>query len=172
MKTSDMKANPLFFLAFLSAIACSLHIVESLITRSLPLPFLRLGLSNVIILYLIVENKAWQAIIVNITKTLVSAVVTFTFLSPSTLISLGAGLAAVVMMVLAKKSRLGFSIYGVSICGATAHNMAQLIIAKWVVLDRSEVFVLTPILLLLGLVSGLLTAYIMQLFSHKIEEIQ
>ncbi|MGI6199015.1 MAG: hypothetical protein ACOYIS_07840 [Candidatus Cloacimonadaceae bacterium] len=50
--------------------------------------------------------------------------------------------------------------------------MAQLIIAKWVVLDRSEVFVLTPILLLLGLVSGLLTAYIMQLFSHKIEEIQ
>lgn len=70
------------FLAFLSAIACSLHIVESLITRALPLPFLRLGLSNVIILYLIVNNKAWQAIIVNITKTLVSAVVTFTFLSP------------------------------------------------------------------------------------------
>ncbi len=169
---SNVKGNSLFFLAFLSAIACSLHIVESLITRALPLPFLRLGLSNVIILYLIVNNKAWQAIIVNITKTLVSAVITFTFLSPSTLISLGAGLAAVLAMLLAQKSRLGFSIYGISICGATAHNMAQLIIAKWVILDRSEVFVLTPILLFLGLVSGLITAYILQLFSHRIEEIK
>jgi heptaprenyl diphosphate synthase len=169
---SNMKGNPLFFLAFLSAIACSLHIVESLITRSLPIPFLRLGLSNVIILYLIMDGKAWQAIIVNITKTLVSAVVTFTFLSPGTLISLGAGLAAVLTMFLALKSRLGFSIYGISICGATAHNMAQLVIAKWVVLDRNEVFMLTPILLFLGLVSGLLIAYIMQLFSHRIKEIQ
>ena len=169
---SNMKGNPLFFLAFLSAIACSLHIVESLITRSLPIPFLRLGLSNVIILYLIMDGKAWQAIIVNITKTLVSAVVTFTFLSPGTLISLGAGLTAVLTMFLAQKSRLGFSIYGISICGATAHNMAQLVIAKWVVLDRNEVFMLTPILLFLGLVSGLLIAYIMQLFSHRIKEIQ
>jgi len=166
-----MKGNSLFFLAFLSAIACSLHIVESLITKALPLPFLRLGLSNVIILYLIMDGKVWQAIIVNVTKTLVSAVVTFTFLSPSTLISFGAGLAAVLAMLLAQKSRLGFSFYGVSICGATAHNMAQLVIAKWVVLDRGEVFVLTPILLFLGLISGLFVAYIMQFFSHQIEEI-
>lgn len=167
-----VRGKPVFFLAFLSAIACSVHIVESLITKALPLPFLRLGLSNVITLYLIMDGKPWQAVLVSITKTLVSAVVTFTFLSPGTLISLGAGLAAIFMMLLAKESRLGFSIYGISICGASAHNIAQILIVKWVVLDRSEVFMLTPILLFLGLISGLLIAYIMRLFSHQIKEIQ
>ncbi len=169
---STLKEKPLFFLAFLTALACSVHIVESLFSRALPFPFLRLGLSNVITLYLVNQNKPWQAVLVSITKSLISAVVTFSFLSPGTLISLGAGLAAILLMVSAQKSRLGFSLYGISICGATAHNIAQLMIIKWVVLDRSEVFMLTPILLFLGLISGLVIAYITQHFIRQIKEIK
>ena len=169
---STLKEKPLFFLAFLTALACSVHIVESLFSRALPFPFLRLGLSNVITLYLVNQNKPWQAVLVSITKSLISAVVTFSFLSPGTLMSLGAGLAAILLMVSAQKSRLGFSLYGISICGATAHNIAQLMIIKWVVLDRSEVFMLTPILLFLGLISGLVIAYITQHFIRQIKEIK
>jgi len=52
-------------LAFLTAAASSIHIVESLIMRVLPLPFLRIGLSNVVVLYLIYKNQTWEAIVVN-----------------------------------------------------------------------------------------------------------
>ena len=77
--------KPLLMLAFLTATACSIHIFESLIMRLLPLPFIRLGLSNIVMMYLIFEKKPLQAIVVNITKSIVGGAVTFTLLSPATL---------------------------------------------------------------------------------------
>jgi len=164
--------RPLIFLAFLTAMACSVHIVESLISRSLPIPFLRLGLSNVVVLYLIMEGKFWQAVAVNLSKSLIGGVATFTFLTPGTLLSLGGGIAAILVMQLALSSHLGFSIYGISLAGATAHNLAQLLLIKWVVLDQPGVFMLTPILLFLGLISGLLIAWIARVVFPRITELR
>lgn len=169
---SSVKPRPLIFLAFITAIACSVHIVESLVSRSLPLPFLRLGLSNVVVLYLVMEKQVWQAVVVNITKSLIGGVATFTFLTPGTILSLGAGLAAIAIMEMARRSRLGFSIYGISLAGATAHNLVQLLIIKWVVLHQRGVFMLTPILLFLGLISGLLIARIAQAVFPRINELR
>lgn len=164
--------RPVIFLAFLTALACSVHIVESLISRSLPFPFLRLGLSNVVVLYLVMEKKFWQAVIVNVTKSLIGGVATFTFLTPGTLLSLGAGLTAILVMEIARRAHLGLSIYGISVAGATAHNMAQLLLIKWVVLDQRGVFMLTPILLFLGLISGILIARVALAVFPRINELR
>ncbi len=152
--------NRLLWLAFYTAAAASLNIVENLLMRLLPLPFIRIGLSNVVILYLIYKNKVWDAFIVNIGKSLLSGLFTFTLLSPSTLMSLSGGLAALIVMYLAKNLRLGFSIIGISICGAIAHNITQLAIARAVIIKSDQVFVLTPLLLVIGLLNGCLTAFI------------
>lgn len=72
----------LLVLAFLTATACSVQIAENLIMRLLPLPFIRIGLSNVVILYLIQRKQVLNAVIVNVTKSLVGGIVTFTLLSP------------------------------------------------------------------------------------------
>lgn len=169
---SLQKSRPLIFLAFLTAVACSVHIVESLVSRSLPFPFLRLGLSNVVVLYLVMEKQVWQAVAVNVTKSLIGGVATFTFLTPGTVLSLGAGFGAIIVMELARRSQLGFSIYGISLAGATAHNLVQLLIIKWVVLNQRGVFMLTPIMLFLGLISGLLIARIAQSVFPRINELR
>ena len=65
-------------LAFLTATACSIHVFENLIMRLLPLPFLRLGLSNIVVMYLLFEKKTLKASVVAVTKSLVAGAVTFT----------------------------------------------------------------------------------------------
>lgn len=169
---SQRSRSHLISLAFLTALACSVHILESFIARTLPLPFLRLGLSNVVVLHLVMERRFGSALLVNIAKSLIGGVATFTFLSPGTLLSFGAGLMAVIFMELARRMRLGFSIYGISIVGATAHNMTQLLLIKWVVLDSRGVFVLTPILLFMGLLSGMLIARISLAAFPRIKELR
>ena len=164
--------KPLLTLAFLTATACSIHIFESLIMRLLPVPFIRLGLSNIIVMYLVLQKKTLDAIVVNITKSLVGGALTFTLLSPATLLSLTGGMAAVLAMWLALRFNIGFSKFGISIIGALTHNITQLILIQKVILPGSGVFVLTPLLLLLGLISGILTAWILLLIETKYELIE
>jgi heptaprenyl diphosphate synthase len=95
-------------LAFYTALAATIHIVEDLIMRMLPLPFIRVGFSNIVILYLILHHKIWEAFVVNISKTLLSGIVTLTLLSPSTILSLTAGITAIVIMVLVSWFHLGW----------------------------------------------------------------
>ncbi|HQF67539.1 MAG TPA: Gx transporter family protein [Candidatus Cloacimonadota bacterium] len=157
----------LLVLAFLTATACSVQIAENLIMRLLPLPFIRIGLSNVVILYLVQRKQVLNAVIVNVTKSLVGGIATFTLLSPGTLLSLGGGFVAVLVMWAADRLPLGFSVFGVSVLGAVAHNLAQLSIVKSIVLPQADVFVLTPILLVLALISGFVTAWILLAVQAK-----
>lgn len=161
------RPRPLVMLAFLTATACSIHVCESLIMRLLPLPFIRLGLSNIIVLYLVLQKQPLQAIAVNLTKSILGGAVTFTLLTPATLLSLCGGFAAILAMWAAHRSKLGLSVFGISIIGAVAHNITQLFLVQRVVLPGSRVFVLTPILLLLGLFSGIVTAWILLLIQAK-----
>jgi len=159
--------RPLLLMAFLTATACSIHVVENLVMRLLPVPFLRLGLSNVVVLYLILQHKPMSALLINVTKAVVGGAVTFTLLSPSTLLSLGGGTAAVLAMYLAFKSGFGFSEFGISVTGAIAHNLAQLYLVQKLILPQARVFMLTPLLILLGLISGMIIAWLMLLVQSK-----
>jgi heptaprenyl diphosphate synthase len=157
-------------LAFLTATASSIHIAESLLMRLLPIPFIRLGLSNVVVLYLIMANRPLEAIVVNVTKSVLGGALTFTLLSPGTLLSLAGGMAAILAMYLTFRIPFGLSAFGISVCGAVAHNLAQLYLVKQVILPGTRVFVLTPLLILLGLISGLLIAWIMLLAETKFRQ--
>ncbi|MCB5262357.1 MAG: Gx transporter family protein [Candidatus Cloacimonetes bacterium] len=163
-----MKPKYLTFLAFLTATASVIYIVESLIFRMLPLPFLRLGLSNIVVLYLIWQRKIFSAIIVNLAKSLVGGIATFTLLSPTVILSLGGGFIAVLVMSAALLVRPRFSLTGISILGAISHNLTQLVLARYLIIQSDSLFVLTPILILFGLISGIITAYICYYLEDKI----
>lgn len=154
-------------LALLTALAVTIQVFESFIFRVIPLPFIRIGLSNVVILFLVWNNHPLSALVVNVSKSLLGGLVTLTLLSPSTLLSLGGGLAAIAIMVLARWLRLGLGLFGVSILGAIAHNMSQLILVRWLLIKSPGVFMLTPILLLIALVSGSLIAFITHYFNSN-----
>lgn len=166
---TKLNENGLLWLAFLTAAASSLQIVENLLMRLLPLPFIRIGLSNVVILFLIYRNKTLQAVVVAVSKSVLGGLFTFTLLSPSTLLSLSGGLAALLIMLVAMRMRLGLSIYGVSILGAIAHNLTQLYLVHKFIIESARVFVLTPLLLSIALLNGGLIAYLTLYIEKRIQ---
>ena len=163
-----MKRDSPLFLAFLTATAAAVYIVESLIMSVSPLPFLRIGLSNVILLYLVFERKILSAFIVSISKSIIGGIATFSLLSPVLPLSLAGGIAAIIAMSLGLLVRPRFSMFGISILGAIAHNFAQLLVVRSFIIQKDALFRLTPLLILLGLFSGVITAYFCMYILEKI----
>jgi len=147
-------------LALLTAIAATINVLESWVMRLLPIPFLRIGLSNVVVLYLVWKNQFNSALIVTIAKILLGGLFTLTLLSPTTMLSAAGGISALLCMHLAAKIKLGFSIFGISVIGAIAHNLAQLVLVRYTIIQNSRVFMLTPMLILIGLISGNIVAFV------------
>lgn len=145
-------------LAFLTALAVTIFLIENLIPK--PLPFMKLGLANAIILYVIYTFGFKTAFIVGISKTILGALLAGTILSPTALMSLGGTFMALLMMLLSLKSPIPFSIIGISVIGAVTHNIMQLIIVRFVIIGDDGIFYLTPILIILGIVTGIITGYI------------
>lgn len=162
-----MKKLSISFLAFLTATASALYIVENLIMSALPVPFLRIGLANVVLLYLVYHRYILAAFVVTVAKTIIGALATFSLLSPTLPLSLGGGLAAVAIMSLGLFIRPRLSMFGISILGALAHNGMQLCLARMLIIRSSSLFVLTPILIFLALFSGIITAYLCIYIEEK-----
>jgi len=164
--------NRISYLAFLTALAALMNIAESLFFRALPLPFLRLGLANVVTLYLLMQHRFVLALLLSILKTLLGGIFTFTLLSPSTLLSLGGGLSAYLIMAILIKGNFGLSIIGISISGAVMHNLVQVLLVRYLIIRSESILMLLPIMLGLGLVSGSLVAYLSNLLSQKMASVQ
>lgn len=146
--------------AFFTAVATTVYFLESIAVRALPLPFLRIGLANVVIVYLLFEREAVLAFTVNILKTLIGGFASFTLISPATVLSLLGGIGALTIMWLLMQSRLGFSLIGISIAGAVTHNVVQLLCVRWILITRDSVLLLMPALMIAGIFTGLITGVI------------
>ena len=152
-------------LAFFTAFAITIYVLETVIPR--PLPFLKLGLANVVVLLLLWKGNHLAAFIVIISKCILGGIFTATLLTPMTLISLGASLSAFIAMLLVLKSKAGLSLQGTSIMGATIHNMAQLAIVNWLLLSGDAALKLLPMMMILGLITGLITGYLANILSQQ-----
>lgn len=155
--------------AFFTAVATTVYFLESLAVRALPLPFLRIGLANVVIVYLLFRQETLLAITVNVLKTFIGGFISFTLMSPATVLSIAGGLGSVLVMWLLMHSRLGFSLIGISIAGAVTHNIIQLFCVRWILITRDSVFLLLPVLMVVGIVTGILTGIIALQLTSRLE---
>ncbi len=160
-----MKKNDPVLLAFFTSLAITIYVLENLIPK--PLPFMKLGLANVVVLLLIWKGNYLAGIVVLISKTILGGLLTGLLFSPMTVISLGASLTAFILMFLAIRSKFGFSLQGVSIIGATGHNLMQLAIVNWLLIRSIAVWKLLPLMILLGMITGLITGYLAYLLSRQ-----
>jgi heptaprenyl diphosphate synthase len=143
-------------LAFLTAFAISLYVLESAIPK--PLPFMRLGLANVIVLLVMAAGHPWEALLIGVVKSIAGGLVTGVLLAPTTLMSLSGTLVAFLAMRAALCTPLG--LLGVSVIGAVAHNLTQLAVVRMAVIRDDSIFTLTPWLILLGIATGALSGAI------------
>lgn len=133
--------------------ALILSIVESWIPVPAPVPGVKLGLANIITVTVIIFFGFREAVSVVIVRCVLSAI----FGGGGWMIFLfsvsGGVLSTIVMAVLYKSGRNKFSVTGISIAGAIAHNIGQILIAAFFMKDLAVAIVL-PVLLVSGSVMG------------------
>lgn len=125
-----------------------------------PIPGARIGLANVVTLVILVTERPRFLWGVTGGRIVLAAALTGTLFSVSFALSVGGSIAALLVMGLLWRSRTKlFSLSGISIIGAAAHNCGQLI-TLYLLIPGTGIFYLLPWALLLALPSGWLTAYL------------
>ena len=133
----------------LTGLALIFGYIESLFSLSFIAPGIKLGLANSVALLLLCFREFKGALLVNITRILLSALL---FSTPFSLVfSLTAGIISVVIMKLLSGIK-SVSVVGFSIAGAAVHNLVQLTVAS-IIFGRAVWYYL-PFLLVSALISG------------------
>lgn len=143
----------------LAAVALIFGYVEALFPLPLPVPGIKLGLGNIVVLFTL-AGFGWRAgLAIALVKVVVSALL---FGNPMVLMysAGGAALSFVAMWVALHWSRL--SIVGVSMVGGVFHMVGQLAVVAFT-FSPYVALVYLPVLMISGLVTGLLTGYVCRL---------
>lgn len=142
-------------LGLLTAVAIVLGYFEYLLPVT-GIPGVKLGLANTVLLYALYLIDVPSAILLMFLKVGLSGLL---FGGPAAMLySLAGGVLSLIVMILARKSK-GLSIVGVSVLGAVSHNIAQMVVACFVVETRA-ILAYLPILLFAAAVTGTLTGLI------------
>ena len=148
------KTKKLTLCGLLTALALGLSYAERFFPLQMIIPLLgiKLGLANVVTLIALCALGKRYAFCILIVRCLLGGF--FGGLS-GLAFSLIGGLLALTVMCLAARSK-GLSLYGISVLGAAAHNVGQILVAM-AVMGSPYVAAYLPWLLLISIVTGLLT---------------
>ena len=138
------------FCGLMLALALIASYVESLIPVPIPIPGIKLGVANSIVLILLYVTNKKNAWLVSVSRVIISG---FLFGSmASILYSLSGAVLSLLMMLFFKKKDC-YTMTGVSVIGGVSHNIGQLFMA-FLVLESGAVWYYLPVLLLSGCVTG------------------
>ncbi len=150
-----MNTKKLAEIALLTATALIIHALESLIPPVVPIPGVKLGLSNVITVFALYRLKRREAALVVLARILLSSAFAG---SLSSLIYSAAGSALSLAVMLPLKRGIPPKYMCVlSALGAVAHNLGQLCAAYFVTETPALVFAFLPALTVSAIISGLFT---------------
>ncbi|MCX5790843.1 MAG: Gx transporter family protein [Elusimicrobia bacterium] len=149
--------------ASLVAIACVLQIAESMVPY--PIPGVRLGLANMVTLVTMADLGFASAMEVAVLRTVVSSLILGSFLSPGFMLSFSSAVVSTAVMCALWRFSLafpawGFSLIGISIASAVAHNATQLCMAYLVMIKHKSIFYFAPWLVISGVLMGWLTGLV------------
>lgn len=153
---NKLSTRTIALLSALLAISLVLSVVESMLGALVPLPIpgVKLGLANIISMFLLSYFSLPAALTVGILRSLVASLFTggfgmFLYSAPGVLFS-------ILAMYAALKTMKALSIVGISMIGACIHNLMQVCIAV-LTTGESRLFYYAFILLIVGAVSGTIT---------------
>lgn len=160
-----MQPKKLTLCGMLTALAVVLSFVERLfpLDAIVPVPGVKLGLANVVTLFALTRLSARDALVIVLCRVALSSLLMGSV--TAFLFSLFGGLLALAVMGLLLRAEGKFcSVLGVSVAGAAAHNIGQ-IIAAVIWMKTGAVVAYLPWLLVmsvpLGLVTGLTAAVVL-----------
>ena len=165
-----MKTKKMVFLGLMVGYSLILYILETYI----PNPFIvffpgaKLGLTNIITLVSLLIFGFKETFIIVTVRVILSSI----FAGPMSylLFSIGGAYLSLIVMFLVTKIT-GFSVIGVSIAGAIAHNMGQLLVAS-ILVENFLMITYLPFMLATSLVTGLFVGIVSQFCYSKMDRIK
>ena len=144
--------------AVLTAMALALSYLENRfpLALAIPIPGVKLGLANIVTVFALYALGPAQALMILTARCLLGAM--FAGNANALLFSLLGGFAAMLAMILLVRLER-FSVYGVSIGGAAAHNCGQMAAAVLTLGSAAPLYYL-PVLLAVSLAAGALTGLV------------
>jgi heptaprenyl diphosphate synthase len=148
------KTKKLTRIGLLIALATILHTLETIYLPPI-FPWARIGLANIITLIAIISFGIKVGIEVAVLRTILSSLLRGTLFSHAFILGLSGGVvAAIVMGIFYKIGRKLFSFIGISITGAVANNLTQIIVVYFILIKHAGCFYLLPLFLLSSLITG------------------
>jgi heptaprenyl diphosphate synthase len=146
------------YLGIFLALALVCSYIETLIPFNIGIPGVKLGLTNIVVVWVLYLMGAKEALLISVLRILLSGMMFGNAFSIA--YSLAGGLLSFLAMFLLKMTKK-FRCVTVSVTGGIFHNIGQLCIAAFIVQNYS-IFYYIPVLLVSGLVTGLLIGIISQ----------
>lgn len=153
-----MKTRKSVMLSFLVAVGILLQLLESFVGVFMVIPGYKIGLANIASLFALYMYDEKSMIMVSLLRIFLSCLMQGTLFSVSFWLSLSGGILACLAMWIGHRSKV-FSIYGVSILGASFHNVGQVLAITWIY-QQYFMQLFLPLLLALSIVSGILVAVV------------
>ncbi|MDD3360981.1 MAG: Gx transporter family protein [Hespellia sp.] len=152
-----MKNKTAYFGVFI-ALALIFSYIESLIPIMvlIPIPGIKLGLPNLIVLIALYKMGAKEAYLLSVVRVILAG---FIFGNMFSIIySLAGGLLSLSVMTVLKKTEK-FSVLGISTAGGVMHNVGQIVVAI-LALETVSIAYYLPVLLITGLITGIIIGII------------
>lgn len=167
-KNNRENLEKMMLVVLIAALAIVLGIVEAMLPIKLPIPGMKLGLANIMIViglyYLDVKDMLFVIILKTVLTTLLLGTFSMFFYG-----FVGAILSYIAMITVFKLGKNQVSLIGVSMIGGVMHNIGQIIVA--IILIQTKAIAYYMMLLLpLGLVTGVAVGIVAKLTMSRLNE--
>ncbi len=161
------KTKTTAFLGVCVAVALALAYIEVILPPIFPaIPGIKIGLPNIIIIFLLYKKGPVSAISVSILRILLQCLLFGNTISLA--YSLAGGFLSLLVMIILRKINV-FSTVGVSVSGGVSHNVGQILMAM-LLLETTELFYYLAILTVTGTIAGILIGLCGSLLVKNIPE--
>lgn len=162
-----MKVKNVAVLGLCVALAMIMSYIESLFPLNFAVPGIKMGLANIVIIFLLYRVGFGAACVVSLIRVFLVSLLFGNVMMMAYSLA-GAALSLVLMLMLKKSGK--FSVIGVSIAGGVAHNAGQIIMAI-ILLGAKQIAYYLPVLVITGTATGVLIGIAASVVIKRIKHI-
>ena len=163
-----MKTKKVAFLGMCIALSMILSFVESQIPPLMAVPGVKMGLPNIVMVFMLYKIGAKDTAIVSILRVILVGIL---FGTPLSMIySLAGATLSLIGMILLKKTNL-FAHVTVSVAGGILHNIGQIATAC-IVMETAQIAYYLPVLLITGTIAGILIGLTAAMILKRLDKMK
>lgn len=169
-KNNRENLEKMMLVVLIGALAIVLGIVESFLPIRLPIPGMKLGLANIMIViglyYLDMKDMFFVIILKTVLTTLLLGTFSMFFYG-----FIGAILSYICMILAFKVFKNQISLVGISMIGGIMHNIGQIIVAMILIQTKAIAYYMM-FLLPIGLLTGVVVGIVAKLTMSRLNEFE